>query len=478
MKENCKFGLVICVMLFLTNVVFAVPLSYSNTSWNANSGLYLSIKEDIAFPQTYSLKTLVDTGLGFGGSVEMGACLKGWLITGGFNYIQYPQATYDPLVYSLFGLKVNGNFAKLFNNASFPSMPTWFSFKPILSGGVQWLNAYYFEDENAKTDLTLSAISQMVPYAGLSLDFEFGNNKGLTPFVMGTAQILFSETLSYNFEAAVGCRAVLGKRNVVYQQAPKLTFKEEIEPVVEEQIEIDYSPVLTLNILPDLFSPDGDWINDIVTISLKADLPANDATIQNWSVVITDIGGNEFFSFNGEGQLPESLEWQGKGKNGDTVISASDYPCIFTVTDSLGNTSSVTKTISVDILVEKNGQQLKILVPSIEFDADHATFDKISQDRIDNNQSVLDRVAKALKKYSKYNVLIQGHAHNIKGTEKEEEDVKRISLERAEKIKQELILRGIDENRLSVEGVGSKYSISNKLEEAWKNRRVEFILNK
>ena len=83
-------------------------------------------------------------------------------------------------------------------------------------------------------------------------------------------------------------------------------------------------------------------------------------------------------------------------------------------------------------------------------------------------------IARALKKYKQYNVIVEGHAHNISGTEKEEtEELIPLSQERADAIKKILIDEGIDEERLSSVGKGGKEPIST---EPAQNRRVEFKL--
>ena len=94
----------------------------------------------------------------------------------------------------------------------------------------------------------------------------------------------------------------------------------------------------------------------------------------------------------------------------------------FTVTDSLGMTSVAEGIVSVDVLIIRNGDMLKMQVPSIIFRSDNADFNgkdkdpqhELDQSIIDNNYRVLKRIAQILEKFRDYNVTIEGHANNIK----------------------------------------------------------------
>lgn len=253
-------------------------------------------------------------------------------------------------------------------------------------------------------------------------------------------------------------------------------------------------PLLMVKTAPKLFSPDNDGVNDDLYILLSA---SASVPLKEWSFEIDDPqNGSVFWKTSGKTSITERMIWDGRSNSGELVQSAVDYPFVFKVTDELDMTSEVSGFISVDVLVILDGDVLKMQIPSIIFRSNEADFngkdvDRISglsSDQIDNNTRVLKRVAEILDKFKDYNVTIEGHANNITGTEEEEtidsEEYGRalvpLSKERAEFVKQKLVEFGVSESRLSTTGAGGRKPIVPRedTENWWKNRRVEFILNK
>ena len=239
---------------------------------------------------------------------------------------------------------------------------------------------------------------------------------------------------------------------------------------------------------------------DDLFIKLKC---STKAKLSSWSFVINDPNGREFWRTSGKSAITEQLVWDGRGSNGELVQSAMDYPYVFTVTDELGMTSSVEGKINVDVLVIRVGDVLKMQVPSIIFRSDSADFGMAGQKDADgrtitsgitaeqkaNNERVLKRIAEILKKFEDYNVTIVGHANRLTDNPNEETvdnpsqwgpALIPLSLRRAEYVRQQLVSLGISSGRLSVEGKGGTEPVANTKDRNvnWKNRRVEFILNK
>ena len=88
---------------------------------------------------------------------------------------------------------------------------------------------------------------------------------------------------------------------------------------------------------------------------------------------------------------------------------------------------------------------------------------------------------------SQYSVRIEGHANNITGTEAEETSTDNgniplvpLSEERADLVRDMLISFGVNGGRLSTVGMGGRQPVVPRADRAnwWKNRRVEFILDK
>lgn len=252
-------------------------------------------------------------------------------------------------------------------------------------------------------------------------------------------------------------------------------------------------PQLTVRTAPEYFSPDNDGVDDDLFIALGA---LSAVPLKNWSFQVYDPeNGKVFWSRSGSGTVTERLVWDGRGNNGELVQSASDYPFVFSVADELGMSSEIAGIISVDVLVLRIGDVLKMQVPSIIFRSDSSDFagkdvdpkKGLDQAVIDNNIRVLKRIAEILNKFKDYTVRIEGHANNISGTEAEETSTANgniplvpLSEARAETVRKMLIEFGVSSHRLSTVGVGGRQPVVPRgdRDNWWKNRRVEFILNK
>lgn len=269
---------------------------------------------------------------------------------------------------------------------------------------------------------------------------------------------------------------------------------EEMSALAKSESENLSAPKLTVGISPKYFSPDSDGQNDTVSISLSAECSSS---LASWNFAVTNPNtGKTFWSQSGSASLPSKIVWNGKGADGALVNSATDYPYTFTAKDSEGLESSVKGFIQVDVLVVKEGERLLIQVPSIVFRSDAADFKSdaevradpgwngknygLDQKTIENNLRVLSRVSEILKKFREYKVTIEGNANNLSGTAKEEEEVRLLSEQRAKFVRDWLIRDGVPAANLTAVGNGSKNPLtrSQKIEEKWINRRVEFILRK
>jgi flagellar hook assembly protein FlgD len=245
------------------------------------------------------------------------------------------------------------------------------------------------------------------------------------------------------------------------------------------------APKLDVKTIPELFSPDGDKIADELDINLsaKSELP-----FESWSFIIYDHD-IPFWTRSGGAEIPQTLIWNGRGDDSVLVESATNYPYTFTVTDSQGQSSEVAGSIQVDVLIIRDGDKLRMRVPAIIFRANNADFvdntvDKkrgLDQATIGNNDRVLSRVAEILQKFPDYKVRIEGHANSETGTAKEEQELIPLSRLRATFVKEWLVRHGINAERLSADGMGGKDPVmKNRGDRAnwWKNRRVEFILER
>lgn len=261
-------------------------------------------------------------------------------------------------------------------------------------------------------------------------------------------------------------------------------------------------PILNANTIPKFFSPDNDGNDDELFINLSC---KTKAAIDEWSFVIKDPNGNAFWKTNGKSKMSEHIVWDGlsneqKDASGkaERVQSAVDYPFTFFVKDSLGMKSSVSGIVPIDVLVIRDGNVLKMAVPSIIFRPDHTDFnvesapgkkDGVTKTQAENNERILKRIAEILNKFKDYRVTISGHANRTTTNEKEETEnnprewgpaLIPLSQARAEFVKSYLTKRGVASSRLLTEGKGGTKPVADWKDKNnnWKNRRVEFILQK
>ena len=243
-------------------------------------------------------------------------------------------------------------------------------------------------------------------------------------------------------------------------------------------------PDLRVTFSPKYFSPNGD--KDELAIYLSA---VGESAIGKWKVEIREPVAPYplFYQWEGTGQPPEKLSWNGKSTKGELVQSAMDYPFIFTATDAAGNTSTLKSAVEVDVFVINDGQNLRIEIPSIMFAPNSGNWDGMPQDVSDNNDWILKRVAQILGKFPDYKVLVEGHANptvdprNKTASDLEEtKELVPLSEVRAMTIVDYLVKLGVDRNRLSSKGVGGQQPVIawTDSDNWWKNRRVEFLLQK
>jgi outer membrane protein OmpA-like peptidoglycan-associated protein len=242
------------------------------------------------------------------------------------------------------------------------------------------------------------------------------------------------------------------------------------------------SPQLRVTFSPNYFSPDD---GDLAIYLFVVD----DSPIKSWKVAITEPQPPylPLYEWGGEGQPPEMISWNGKNKNGELVLSATDYPFAFTVSNTLGLSSTLNSFIEVDVFVIKEGATLRIQIPSIVFGSNSGSFDGLNAQDLDNNDWILKRLAQILSKFPDYRIRVEGHANptiSPRETARRENEQSRellpLSEIRAATIVNYLVRLGIQRERLSSVGVGGGRPLAawEDRDNWWKNRRVEFILIK
>jgi flagellar hook assembly protein FlgD/flagellar motor protein MotB len=270
---------------------------------------------------------------------------------------------------------------------------------------------------------------------------------------------------------------------------PSLTvnyLKGDVVSVQAPPITVDVSgPVLSFTYQPQYFSPDNDGVDDELVMRLGT----QDASpIASWVLEIREPQPPYllFYRLEGRGSPAERTIWDGRsngtrGSGGELVQAATDYPVKFTAVDALGNSSTLDSTIGVDVLVIRDGDRLRIQVPSIIFRENASDFNSLAGATVDNNLRVLRRIAEILNKFRDYKVQVEGHANPVLRTQAEETgELQPLSESRAKAVVNMLVEFGVARNRLSAVGMGGSRPVV-KYEDHdnwWKNRRVEFILIK
>jgi len=226
-------------------------------------------------------------------------------------------------------------------------------------------------------------------------------------------------------------------------------------------------PKVKISHEPELFSPDGDGENDILTIKPSV---VEEFEIKEWVIEIKTVSDVPFKKFTGSGNPPAEIKWDGTGDDKDIVESAVDYKMTLYAVDMAGNSAQTgADLISVDILVIVTERGLKMRISNIQFAFDS---DKLQK----QGAQILDRVCAILERYDSYNVTIEGHTDDTGQGEYNQD----LSERRAKAVLEYLVYRGIKRERLKSAGLGKSvplYPNTNE-ENRRKNRRVEFLLIK
>lgn len=428
---------------------------FSNIKFDVNN-VYAGVELPIAFPVGFIGPEKI-AGFGAGFTLEAGYDWDGWLL--GLHTEFRGNADNGNAFKSLKNTFITLDASKLLDKSILPFLPDFLDLRASAGFGIDVISGTYYPNEaykknnefvkaskgvmafNFGVEAEYNQIEKFIPYAGLDFSFS-GDKKGL--FTHAALNIGVRSTFN----------KITGPHNG--------------------------NPALSIRTSPSTFTPDGDGTDDEVTFKITPKYQ-KDAQPKSWKVeVFEEIGGKDSLvkTYSGEGLPPKTLVWNAESDKKQFIpTSASDYKVCVTVTDSLGNTNTQEVSFGIGILVEKlDDGSLRILVNSIKFDADKATFDTLSKKEQAANNATIKMIAKALKKYKQYNVIIEGHAHNVSGTEKEEtEELLPLSQERANVIMNILVEEGVPASSLTAVGKGGKEPIST---ESAKNRRVEFKLVK
>jgi hypothetical protein len=262
-----------------------------------------------------------------------------------------------------------------------------------------------------------------------------------------------------------------------------MSFRKEEKPVQAQHREY-VAPELDVSLSTRFFSPDGDGVDDQLFITVNC---RDESPIAEWKLAIMEPEqpNQIFFEQSGKGNPPGQIVWDGRSSKRALVQSATDYPFTLTVKNVHGLSSTRQGLIRVDVLVMREGNQLRMQVSSIVFGSNTGGFAGLSEETLARNDYTLKRIAQILNKFNDYTVTVEGHANYTATTEagkrrEQERELRPLSAQRARFVADYLVKLGVDRSRLTAVGIGGDRPIV-KFEDRdnwWKNRRVEFILVK
>ena len=245
---------------------------------------------------------------------------------------------------------------------------------------------------------------------------------------------------------------------------------------------LDITPPTGFVTLSDpLFSP----LEASPTMTLSVNASSRLATIDSWKMEIYDPEDHLFQSFDAKWPT-KSAVWDGKGLNGDLVLSAEDYPVLVKVWDEFGNVGELKSVVPVDILVEKTSTGFRILSSRIFFKPYTADYQDVRPDLAEQNMKRLAAMTAKLKKFPDYKIRLVGHAVMIHWDNKRLGDIEQrdvlvpLSKARAEAVKNALVGGGLDSSVFTTEGAGAADPLvpDSNFADHWRNRRVAFFIEK
>ncbi len=259
----------------------------------------------------------------------------------------------------------------------------------------------------------------------------------------------------------------------------------EVEIYLDRDVLVDATgPEIDIAAEPLPYAPEHNGEMQTLDITLSAEDEWSD--IRDWSLELFDPESNVVAGFDGTGDPPTELEWDGILDDGEMVLSAVEYTARFTVSDELRNVSTAELGILTDIIVRLENGRLRIVVPSIEFEPFRSYLFAEINERLQRNLETLRSLARVLNEFPDRDIIIEGHANHIRyRTEQEmeweqEEFLLPLSEARGIAVRDALAILGVDLDRMTVRAIGGDRPRVpfDELDQIWQNRRVEFLLDR
>lgn len=447
--------------------------------------IYIEANGGISMPVTFlGIKTSSVTNMGFNYTGGLGINWDGYLV--GFEYSHNmwgAGANEFMLIDDLNSDIIAFRIRRVLSSRSINALPEWLEIVPGIGGGLNFFTGSYYPSERGKEDgrlmeITFNSEGSVAAFGRASLEFSFffGTNYFI-PFIGADCNAFMDESIGGGIcffpKFYGGIRTY--PLTYISSRIPKASSSGTggTSILVEQSVD---------------FTPNNDDVGDIATIVPK--YFNTKYGCESWKVVVYDRYGSPLKTWEGTGDVPRKIPWDGDTDNNEIIFSNEIYTASFEAVPDMRDREKlgmdkVTATIPIKtgVFVQngKNRKEDRIIINSFYFDADDSSFNSISDEQRKSNRMVLDQVASAILDQKPSNVIIEVYSNNVSNTDEENlTELVPLSQKRANAILEELIKRDVKKENLSARGMGGSDPIASWEDKAswWKNRRVEIILEK
>lgn len=240
-------------------------------------------------------------------------------------------------------------------------------------------------------------------------------------------------------------------------------------------------PVAEIRLSGTPFRPGSGGGNKELIITIDAE---DQSPIVAWSFEPRTLEGETLARFTAESDVPRTARWNGRSGGSIVVESGEVYLVFGRVRDEAGNEATTTSQFVVGAITEEYRGRQRIVLPRIQFPANSADISAASPQALQTFERTVTRVARILTNAPDMEVLIEGHANSTRfGSPEEAEEEQQselipLSEARAEVVRQALIERGIDADRMQTVGVGAADPVTPFTNRAAlaRNRRIELYV--
>jgi outer membrane protein OmpA-like peptidoglycan-associated protein len=274
-------------------------------------------------------------------------------------------------------------------------------------------------------------------------------------------------------------------------QAPEGSYTAEIDVLYKkgaragdrsDSFVLDVTPPrVGVKVAPDPFARTNGTIEGEVFITLNVE---EENAISEWEMDLLDSKGEVIRTYTGGGDPSGDITWSPGKEDEGVKLETELFTLKLQVTDEAGNVRDYSQKVPLDVFLVKRDGKLYIAVPNIIFGAYQYALDSRGPEMEKRNLDSINRVYEIYRRYSDRKLLLEGHALNIyrgvnpKKEAEEEKVLVPLTENRAKTVKNALVERGMDPDRIEIQFFGGTRPIVSvhDLDVRWKNRRVEFIM--